>query len=193
MMRTSKAVVFLLALSLVFALSACATNQDAQPGDTKGRNERTDKPKEPSSDQEHPGATEGLSQLWVGDEELWLEVAHDSASRGRGLSGRMKLSERQGMVFLYGMSEDRSFWMKNTWVPLDVAFVDDDMTITRIVSLDPPAPDCADVDMPRAKSQGPARHVVEMSKGWFKAHGLGAGSSVRFSPELSDIAKGIEF
>ncbi len=130
------------------------------------------------------------ARLWVGDREVSLEVALDSASRGVGLSRRKTLASDEGMIFAYSDARVRGFWMKNTWVALDIAFVGDDLVVKKIVSLEPPAPNCSDADMPRARSDVPARYVVEMNKGWFARHGLGVGSRLRFSDDLLELVRG---
>ncbi len=134
----------------------------------------------------HPGR----AQLWLGDQEVWLEVASDSKSRGLGLGHRKSLARDDGMIFVYEEAGFRSFWMKDTWVPLDIAFVSNDLLITQIVSLDPPAAHCSDADLPRAKSQDRARYVVEMQKGWFERNGVGVGDHLRLSSQLQSRIKG---
>lgn len=191
-MPTNKKRNFGSALVLLIFLTACGANPKRAPLEVDGSKTRSSESnQQTTADGDLSKGVEGRERLWVGNTELWLEVAADAGSRGVGLSGRQELLAGTGMIFLYPSAHTRSFWMKNTWVPLDVAFLGNDMRISRIVSLDPPAPNCTDADMPRAKSISPARYVVEMSKGWFSAHGHEVGTLVRFSPELEIIAKGV--
>lgn len=96
------------------------------------------------------------------------------------------------MIFVYGDSEFRSFWMKNTWVPLDIAFVSNDLVIMQIDSLEPPSINCSDADMPRAKSRSAARYVVEMRKGWFRSAGVGVGDRIELSALLQNTVVGVD-
>lgn len=93
------------------------------------------------------------------------------------------------MIFVYPRAEPRSFWMKGCLIALDVAFVDDFGRILDIVSLEPPAAGTSDALMPRARSDHPARFVIETRKGWFAEKGVAVGARVELPPELIRLAE----
>ena len=103
-----------------------------------------------------------------------LEVAADPAARARGLMGRTEVPEGTGMVFLYPRDVAEAYWMKNTLVPLSIAFVAAD---GRVVSVAEMAPCKAD-PCPSYPPAGPYRYAVELRAGAFEAAGVGAGDKV---------------
>jgi uncharacterized membrane protein (UPF0127 family) len=103
-----------------------------------------------------------------------LEVAADPAARARGLMGRRQVPEGTGMVFLYPADVTEAFWMKNTLVPLSIAFVAAD---GRVVSVAEMAPCRAD-PCPTYPPAGPYRYAVELAAGAFRAAGVGPGAKV---------------
>jgi uncharacterized membrane protein (UPF0127 family) len=103
-----------------------------------------------------------------------LEVAADPAARARGLMGRTEVPAGMGMVFLYPDDVRESFWMKDTLVPLSIAFVAAD---GRVVSVAEMAPCRAD-PCPTYAPAGPYRYAVELAAGAFPAAGVGAGDRV---------------
>jgi hypothetical protein len=110
----------------------------------------------------------------VGGERVIAELAADPASRRRGLMHRPSLPEGRGMLFVWPRSAPRAFWMKDTPVPLSVAFLDHDGYIRNIHRM---APDNAER---RYRSRGPARFALEVPRGWFRRHGIRPGDRCRF-------------
>ncbi|WP_127023112.1 DUF192 domain-containing protein [Rheinheimera mangrovi] len=105
----------------------------------------------------------------VGHLELEVELALTSEQRARGLMYRDKVEN--GMLFIYDEERILSFWMRNTKVPLDIAYIRADWTIEPVQFLYP-------YDEKGKKSQGPAIGALEMPQGWFKAQGLAAGTKI---------------
>jgi hypothetical protein len=103
-----------------------------------------------------------------------LEVAADPDARAGGLMGRKEVAPGSGMVFLYPADVSESFWMKNTLVPLSIAFVAAD---GRVVSLAEMTPCVAD-PCPTYAPDGPYRYAVELTAGAFPAAGVGPGDRV---------------
>jgi uncharacterized membrane protein (UPF0127 family) len=103
-----------------------------------------------------------------------LEVAADPESRTRGLSGRGGVPPGTGMVFLYPQDTAGGFWMKDTLVPLSIAFVS---ASGRVVSVSEMVPCKAD-PCPVYYPAGPYRYAVELPAGAFAAAGVGPGSLV---------------
>ena len=103
--------------------------------------------------------------------DVTAEVAATPAQRGRGLMFRERLAPDAGMLFVYEVAEIQHMWMKNTLIPLSVAFIDER---GRIVSISDMAPLSESVH----SSAAPARFALEMNRGWFARHGVRAGERV---------------
>lgn len=105
----------------------------------------------------------------VGPMEFQTELAQTPEQRARGLMYRD--SAENGMLFVYNEARVLSFWMRNTKVPLDIAYIKSDWTIEPVQSLTP-------FDETGKASQGPVIGALEMPQGWFKAQGLEAGTKI---------------
>lgn len=105
----------------------------------------------------------------VGNLDLEVELALTTEQRARGLMYRDNVEN--GMLFVYDRARVLSFWMRNTKVPLDIAYIKADWTIEPVQLLYP-------YDEKGKKSQGPAIGALEMPQGWFKAQGLAAGTKI---------------
>jgi uncharacterized membrane protein (UPF0127 family) len=103
-----------------------------------------------------------------------LEVAADPAARARGLMGREGVPPGNGMVFLYPTDVRESFWMKDTLVPLSIAFVAADGRVVSVAEMTP----CRADPCPTYAPAGPYRYAVELTAGAFPAAGVGAGDRV---------------
>jgi hypothetical protein len=87
---------------------------------------------------------------------------------------RRSMSDTQGMLFLFNESVPQSFWMRNTFIPLDIMFEDENLTITTIHENTQPL---SDKSIP---SNGNARYVVEVNGGFTKKHGLKIGDKINW-------------
>lgn len=116
------------------------------------------------------------AQIQIGKEVLTVEIADTPASRARGLMGRKELPEGQGMLFIYQKTERLCFWMKNTLIPLSVAFFDEDKACINILDMDPPIGE----PLIKYRSTAPARYALEMPQGWFEKHGIYRGTKFSF-------------
>ena len=103
-----------------------------------------------------------------------LEVAADPAARARGLMDRTEVPEGTGMVFLYPRDVAEAYWMKNTLVPLSIAFVAADGRVVSVAEMTP----CRADPCPSYPPAGPYRYAVELRAGAFEAAGVGAGDMV---------------
>jgi uncharacterized protein len=103
-----------------------------------------------------------------------LEVAADPASRTRGLSGRRSVPPGSGMVFLYPVDTTGGFWMKDTLVPLSIAFVAANGQVVSVSEMVPCQADPCPVYQPAR----PYRYAVELPAGAFAAAGVGPGGLV---------------
>ena len=113
--------------------------------------------------------------LSAGIHLIRAEVAATPSERERGLMHRPQMGPNQGMVFLFDRPAAQCMWMKNTLIPLSVAFIADDGRILNIEDMAPHTEDnhCA------AK---PARYALEMNRGWFARHGISAGMKISGLP-----------
>ena len=112
-----------------------------------------------------------MLRLQIGDRRALVEVARTRAQRETGLMHRRALPSDQGMLFVFRRERDVCMWMKNTYVPLSVAFIADDGRVRAIAAMQPLTLDahCAGQ---------PVRYALEMPQGWFAAHGVHRGSVV---------------
>lgn len=83
------------------------------------------------------------------------------------------------MLFVFGDSAPRSFWMKNTALPLDIIFIDDNGTVVNVAATTTPY---SETPIPSA---GPARYVLEVNAGFAAAHGIGPGAKVELPAEVT--------
>ena len=113
-----------------------------------------------------------LKRILVGQTPLWVEVADTLEKRERGLMFRRSLPENEGMLFVFKEPIELSFWMRNTLIPLDIAFVGPDGVILNIHQARP-----LDESV-LYRSAGAAKYVIETNRGWFARHGIGPGDKV---------------
>ena len=111
----------------------------------------------------------------VGSHPLTVEVAATENERERGLMFRDKLGRDAGMLFVFDDPGYYAMWMKNTLIPLSVAFIDADGVILNIVDMEPQTLDSH-------AAAGPAVYAIETNKGWFAAHKVKAGDRVTGLP-----------
>ncbi len=106
------------------------------------------------------------------------EVASTPAHTQRGLMFRESLGPRHGMLFVFDQQTQHCMWMVNTLIPLSVAFLRDDGTITNIEHMTPQTrtSHCADE---------PVSLALEMAQGWFEERGIEAGDRIRGLPQVT--------
>lgn len=117
-------------------------------------------------------------ELGLGMHVVRAEVADTPATRMQGLMHRKTLARNAGMVFVFDEDAVHCMWMKNTFIPLSVAFIDRGGAIINIADMRPQTeePHCA---------QRPARYALEMNRGWFAERGIGPGARVRGLEKLA--------
>lgn len=110
-------------------------------------------------------------KLNAGIHLIHAEVADTPATRMQGLMYRKTLDGNRGMVFIFDEAGRHCMWMRNTYIPLSAAFIDDRGTIVNIADMTPQSEDlhCA---------ARPVRYVLEMNQGWFAARGLAPGARI---------------
>jgi hypothetical protein len=109
-----------------------------------------------------------------------LRVADEPGERQSGLMHRESLANNSGMVFVYPNPREVSFWMKNTLIPLDMIFVDEDGTVLNVQHAEP-QPNASTSELDTYPSDGKAKYVVELPRGFANRTGVGPGSKLVFN------------
>lgn len=122
-------------------------------------------------------ATESAPQLptqllRLGNSTLEVEIAATNQSRQRGLMHRHVMAEERGMLFVFEQAERLCFWMRNTYIPLSIAYLDKDATIIEIF-------DMQALDERSVCSTAPAQFALEVNQGWFERHQIQVGQRVQ--------------
>ncbi len=120
-----------------------------------------------------PAAAQSLPtlELTINGHHVTAEVAATEATRTTGLMRRFSLRPDHGMLFVFEQPQPLAFWMKNTYIPLSIAFI---ATDGRILNIE----DMAPLTEMTHDSRGPAIYALEMKKGWFAQLGIQPGDRV---------------
>ena len=116
------------------------------------------------------------AQIKVGPHPLRVEIAATDPEREKGLMFRRTMGANDGMLFIFDEPAYHSMWMKNTLIPLSVAFVDREGVILNILDMEPQT---LDTHM----SAGPSIYAIETNKGWFAQKKIKAGDRVTGLPK----------
>jgi len=104
-----------------------------------------------------------------------VELARTDAETQRGLMYRERLAPDSGMLFLFPVEKHQGFWMKNTFIPLDIIFITHDKKVLGV------AENCEPLtERPLREVPGNSQYVLEVAGGWTHAHGVGPGTQVEF-------------
>ena len=112
-----------------------------------------------------------LLPLYIKSETLWVEIADQPDTRALGLMYREYLPDSMGMFFIFESPQILRFWMKNTLIPLDIAFINEAGVIIDIQSMEP-------LDTTRYSSPESVRYALEVNRGWFKRNDVSVGDTV---------------
>jgi uncharacterized membrane protein (UPF0127 family) len=121
--------------------------------------------------------------LQVAGHSVSVELAVDRRQRDLGLMHRTHVDADAGMLFVFEDDQPRSFWMKNTLIPLDIVFLDADGTVQNISRGEPL------VEVPTVNSLRPARMVLELNAGWCEEHGLQPGQRIEIPPGILELGQ----
>jgi uncharacterized protein len=154
-------------VGLLLALAACQQPPTPAPA-----------PAGPSTDAaplhlDHAQTNLPVVKLWVGGEEMGIEVCRTAQQLATGMMFRTNLAERAGMLFVFGFPHRASFYMKNTTVPLSVAYLDPDGVILELHDLKPLDETGVEANTDRIQ------YVLEVNQGWFARHQVTTGAVVR--------------
>jgi hypothetical protein len=117
-------------------------------------------------------------RLSAGIHVVQAEVANTTATRSQGLMLRKSMAQGAGMLFVFDERAGHCMWMKNTLIPLSVAFIDERGQIVNIADMQP-------LDETSHCASRPVRYALEMNQGWFKKRGIAAGSLIQGLDEFS--------
>ena len=116
--------------------------------------------------------------LFAGMYRIQAEVADNMGARMTGLMHRESMAPNAGMVFVFEENAAHCMWMKNTLIPLSVAFIDEAGAIINIADMQP------QTEQSHCASR-PARYALEMNKGWFAQRGIKPGAKLRGLEKLA--------
>ena len=121
----------------------------------------------------------GESSVELGGKPFSVEIADTQEKQALGLMFRDSMPDDAGMIFIFPNEAPRSFWMKNTRIPLDIMYFDKDL---KMVSISADTPPCRVSRCPSYPSSKPAMYVLELNAG--KASELGVGPGDKLTIEL---------
>lgn len=152
---------------LLIALAACActkagTSDDGEPPHNGNAEQQRVVP------EVHLTGADGVEHV------VEVEVVRDEAALERGLMYRKHLDPDAGMLFLMGETKVHTFWMRNTYVPLDMIFIKADLTVAGV------AADAVPHDESLRSVDEPSLYVLEVNAGWAKKRGIDKGAKVGF-------------
>lgn len=114
----------------------------------------------------------------VGNISVNAEIASTDAQHEQGLMFRQTLKEGRGMLFVFNEAQLRTFWMKNTFIPLSIGFFDSNKKLIDIQEMEP-AKSEIDANIKTYTSSAPAQYVLEAPKGWFVRHKINKGEVLK--------------
>ncbi len=169
------AIAFVLALALALAVACGGGDDGGLPTATTVENG--------DAEDSFPTAAVALTNDAGGRAELTVELATTSAARGRGLMGREELAEDRGMLFVFPSDTEAGFWMKDTSIPLSIAFIAEDGTILDVQDMEPFSTELH-------RPPRPYRYALEVNQGWFGRNGIGPGDRVEVPEAVQASAAG---
>ncbi|MEK6935011.1 MAG: DUF192 domain-containing protein [Nanoarchaeota archaeon] len=113
----------------------------------------------------------------INNKKINVEIADEDDERAEGLMNREKLGKNSGMLFTYDDSKGRNFWMKNTLIPLDMIFIDEDLVIKKIRYAVP----CKEDPCELYDSEVPVKYVLEVNGNYTKENDINEGDSIVIS------------
>lgn len=114
-----------------------------------------------------------LEKVEINNKVLYVEIADSPSERERGLMFRTYLPDSIGMLFIFDSSGIYPFWMKNTYIPLSIAFIDENFKIIDILDLEP-------LDERPVFPIKKFKYAIEVNKNWFKKKNIKVGDKVNF-------------
>lgn len=114
--------------------------------------------------------------LTIGGAKIVVEIAETPGARAQGLSGRISLPEKTGLLFIFDHPGQPGFWMKEMNFPIDIIWLDDNWKVVDI-TVDARPENYPEIYLPRS----PVHYVLEVNAGFISAHNLKIGNQARFT------------
>ena len=127
----------------------------------------------PDPDSGRPQPTLPTLKLWLGAHEVVTEIARTPLEHQVGMMWRTNMAEMEGMIFIFDDADRRAFWMRNTIVPLDIAYIAPDGTLLEVHAAQPRNEASIPSDSERVQ------FVLEMRQGWFQRNNVKPGMLIR--------------
>lgn len=115
--------------------------------------------------------------ITIGSTSMLVELAYEEQTRRMGLMYRDGLPKNEGMLFIYPNAAPRSFWMKNTRMPLSIAFADEAGVILQISEMKA-------LSTKHTRCASDAKYALEANKGWFQENGIKTGDTITNIPNV---------
>jgi uncharacterized membrane protein (UPF0127 family) len=129
----------------------------------------------PSAAAQDPQTDLPRVKLSAGMHRIEAQVARTPEQRMTGLMYRKEMPQHEGMLFVFEQPSRQCFWMKNTLLPLSIAFIDDQGTVVNVEEMKPQT-------LESHCSTKPVRYVLEMNQGWFAKKGIRPGAKLAGDP-----------
>jgi uncharacterized membrane protein (UPF0127 family) len=108
----------------------------------------------------------------LGEQTVYVQIADSNAERSKGLMDHTHLETNHGMLFVFEFPQKVSFWMKNTEIPLDIGYFDENGRLLEIYKLYPYD------ETPKLSKSNAIKYALEMNQGWFQAHRIKSYDSI---------------
>jgi uncharacterized membrane protein (UPF0127 family) len=184
--KTATALLFVAAFSVCAAVAMLylfAASHPNTPEPSAGSpTPRSVRPSPPSASATHQAIAWPRADVRIGDCELHVEIADTPQRRATGLSGRSALPADQGMLFVFAYPQRLDFWMKDTAIPLSIAFISSEGIIEQIEHMTP-------FDLHTVTSHTPVQYALVVNQGFFEKNGITAGSRVDITGAIA-VLKG---
>lgn len=161
-------------LLLVLLVSGCGRAEEPPAAATEAASPAAPRPARPPATPEAPTGTPPRRSAWVifGTDTVVAEVARTPEERERGLMGRNVVPDGTGMLFVFPEEDIMSFWMSNTFVPLDVAWLDASLRVVDVREMEAESTEIH-------SSPRPVMFGLEVPGGWLAAHGVRPGDQAQ--------------
>ena len=157
-------------LAITLSLSACVEADAVPAGSAESAGNAGSETAQPTATtRSSPMPPEGHAWVIFGADTVVAEVAATAEERAEGLMYRDEVPDGTGMLFVFEDSRPRSFWMANTYVALDIAYMDPSYRIVDIIAMEP----LVEESYP---SDAAAMFGLEVRQGWFEEQGIGVGA-----------------
>ena len=164
----------LASLALATAMLGCSGSEGERPLAPSEEDRPVSRPTSPTAEPARAQATVWLEPVGRPPVPVRVEVAITSAQTQRGLMFRRQMDADAGMLFLFAEQRQMTFWMRNTYLPLDMIFITNDHRVLGVLENATP-----ETDSPR-EVEGESQFVLEVNAGFAREHDISAGTVVRF-------------